>query len=313
MNINDIESTIPKGRAWIKWHNKSKEINVGAAFDLKYINMAMFTIASLIDSQNLETKLRLHLAVVDGFSVESMMKIYSLRAKIRDDVEFNFYNAKKVETDLKNTNTKGNAINAKLILPELLVDDIERIIIIDTGDIIVLKDLSEMYNWNMENKTYCGVLDISVMRYGLISKKRSDTYINTGSFLVNVKKAKSEKIYQKIVENKNVYKPSKIVHQDYLNDVANGKICILPIRFGLTPYHTIKAYKILAKYKKKYNRKYQNEMNSQALNPVIVHQWNAKWFRGKGLTIYRRIVQYYIKFAGIWNEICQEYPGACIK
>lgn len=194
-----------------------------------------------------------------------------------------------------------------------MVDDIERIIIIDTGDIIVLKDLSEMYNWNMENKTYCGILDIGVLKYGLISKKRSDTYINTGSFLVNVKKAKSEKIYQKIVENKNVYKPSKIVDQDYLNDIAYGKICILPIRFGLTPYYTIKAYKILARYKKKYNRKYQNEMNSQALNPVIVHQWNAKWFRGKGLTIYRRISQYYIKFAGIWNEICREYPGACKK
>lgn len=233
MNINDVESTILKGRVWIKGHNKSKEINVGAAFDTKYIPMAMFTIASLMDSQNLETKLRLHFAVVDNFSVESMMKIYSLREKIRDDVEFNFYNAKKVETDLKNTNRKGNAINAKLILPELLIDDIERIIIIDTGDIIVLSDLSEMYNWNMKNKIYCGILDEGVMKYGLISKKRLDAYINTGSFLVNVKKAKSEKIYQKIVENKNVYKPSRIIDQDYLNDVAYGKICNLPIRFGL--------------------------------------------------------------------------------
>lgn len=54
-------------------------------------------------------------------------------------------------------------------------------------------------------------------------------------------------------------------------------------------------------------------MNSQALNPVIVHQWYGKWIRGKGLTIYRRIAQYYIKYAGIWNEMCQKYPRACKK
>ena len=71
----------------------------------------MFTIASIIDSQNLETKLRLHFAVVEGFSVEKMIKIYTLRDRIRDDVEFNFYNAKKVEIDLTNTNPKGIAVN----------------------------------------------------------------------------------------------------------------------------------------------------------------------------------------------------------
>ena len=38
--------------------------------------------------------------------------------------------------------------------------------------------------------------------------------------------------------------------------------------------------------------KNQAEMNSQAFNPVIIHQWNGKWYRGRGLTIYRRIVQY---------------------
>ena len=86
---------------------KLKEINVGAAFDTKYLLLAMFTFASIMDSQNLETKLRLHFAVVDYFSVESMIKIYTLRDKIREDVEFNFYNAKKIETDLRYTNPKG--------------------------------------------------------------------------------------------------------------------------------------------------------------------------------------------------------------
>ena len=220
VNLNEVESTIPGGRAWIKEKTKSKEINVGTGFDANFVLLAMFTIASIMDSQNLETKLRLHFAVVNGFPVEKMIKIYTLRDKIRDDVEFNFYNAKKVETDLNNTNPKGNGPNTKLIFPELLPDDIERIIILDTGDTLILRDLSEMYNWNMEDKIYYGVLDNGVMKYGPISKKALDIYINTGSFLVYVKKPKSEKIYGKIVENKRLHKPSALFEQNILNDVA---------------------------------------------------------------------------------------------
>ena len=54
-------------------------------------------------------------------------------------------------------------------------------------------------------------------------------------------------------------------------------------------------------------------MNSQALNPVVIHQWNGKWICGRGLSIYRRIVQNYIRIAGIWDEICPVFPGVCKK
>ena len=116
-----------------------------------------------------------------------------------------------------------------------------------------------------------------------------------------------------IVKNKNLYKPSINVDQNYLNDVSYGKIGILPIKFGLTPYQTIIAYLKYAKLTKNYQ--YLKNQNSQDfnLNPVIIHQWNGKWVQGRGLTIYRRIAQYYIRLAGIWDEMCKEYPGACKK
>jgi lipopolysaccharide biosynthesis glycosyltransferase len=179
----------------------------------------------------------------------------------------------------------------------------------------------------MEDKIYYGVLDDGVMKYGRFSKKALDIYINTGCYLVDIKKAKSEKIYEKIVKNKSLYKPSPLIDQDLLNDVAYGKIGYLPIRFGLKapftddkisdspPYRT-NYNNILekAKYKEKYNLpKNRFEMNSQALNPVVIHQWNGKWICGRGLSIYRRIVQNYIRIAGIWDEICPVFPGVCKK
>ena len=75
------------------------------------------TIASLIDSQKNETKLRIHFAVVNNFTSENMLKIYSLREKIKDNVEFNFYNAKLIERQMKGQSEKGNGIMAKLLLP----------------------------------------------------------------------------------------------------------------------------------------------------------------------------------------------------
>ena len=199
--------------------------------------------------------------------------------------------------------------------------------LLDLGDTLVLRDLSEMYNWNMEDKIYYGVLDQGVMKYGHFSKKPLDIYINTGSFLLDVKKVKSEKIYEKVVENIKLYRPSSIIEQDILNDVAYGKIGYLPWRFGIKAPFTDDKYSDSsskrtdydnflekAKYKEKYNLpKNREKLNSQSINPVIIHQWNGKWAHGRGLTIYRRIVQYYIRFAGIWDEICPKYPGLCKK
>ena len=327
VNINEVESSIPNGRPWTKRINKEKEINVGAAFDERYILKSMFTLASIMDSQKLETLLILHLAVVDNFSVENMLKVYTLRERIRDDVEFIFYNAKRSEIDFKGIHTKGNSVCARLLLPELMPDDIERLIIFDTGDAMVLRDLTEMYHWDMKGKLYSGVIDGLINTIGRVSKKPLDIYINTGNYLVDVKKVKLEKMYDKYVKYKEEYRGSRIADQDLLNDVAIGQIGYMPMRFGLiSPYESDKdsddlnaksqyGYVEKARHKEEtpFLPKSQTEVTLKAFNPVVIHQWNGKWMDGKGLSIYRRIAQYYIRFAGIWDEMCQKHPGFCSK
>ena len=284
------------------------------------------TLASIMDSQYPKTKLRFHLAVVLSFNSKDMLKIYSLRNKIRDDVEFNFYNAKKVENDLKDLNTKGPGAVAKLLLPELLPDDIDKLIIFDTGDLLVLRDLYKMYNWNMSEYLYLGVPGRKVGHYALFTQKIFDVYINTGSILVNVKKVKSEKIYKKCVINKDLYR-SPTGDQDLLNDIAFGKIGYLPMKFGMRApykndkdsdkplfdnpfYHTIKKY---FKINFRFIPKNINKITQLGNNPIVIHQFNGKWMNGKGLTVYRRLAQYYIKLAGIWEDMCKKHPGYCIK
>lgn len=179
------------------------------------------TIASIIDSQKPETKLRFHFAVVHDFDVKHMLKIYSLRGRIRDDIEFNFYNAKKSEIELRNLNPKDPGAVAKLLLPNLLPKDVERLIVFDTGDLLVLRDLTIMYNWKMDNYICLGIPGGKIRKYAMISKKKYKRYIN---------------IYEKCVKNKDIYH-NEIADQDLLNDILFGKIGYLPFKFGMrSPY-----------------------------------------------------------------------------
>lgn len=326
VNINEIENTIPNGRVWNKNKNIKNEINIGIQLDPGYVLRVMMTIASIMDSQKNTTKIRFHFAVVLSFNESNMLKIYSLRRKIRDDVEFNFYNAQKVEIDFKDMNTKGPGAVAKLLLPDLLPNEIDKLIVFDTGDLLVLRDLSEMYNWNMKNYLYVGVPALGIGKYATISKKKFDIYINVGNFIINVTKVKKEKMYEKFIKYKNIYK-SAVADQHLLNDIAFGKIGYIPLKFGLrSPYKNdkesenpplINGYSFVNRIKFKnifpFIPKNESQLFKEGYSPVVIHHCNIKWMYGKGMTIYRRLAQYYIRLAGIWDELCNKFPGYCIK
>ena len=327
INLNKIESTITNGRKWeTKYSDEENEINIGFQIDSNYVLRCMMTLASIMDSQKNTTKIRFHFAVVLNFEIDDMIRIYSLRNIIRDDVEFNFYNARRVEKDLIGLNTKGPGAVAKLLLPELLPNDIERLLVFDTGDLIILKDLTEAYYWNLTGYLYAGTPARGIGKYAKISKKIFDIYINVGNFLIDVKGVKSKKMYQKFVKYKNNYH-SSIGDQDLLNDVAFGYITYLPFKFGMiSPYfndkdsemarnNSIFSFVKIIKYKNKYKflPKNEEEFLRMGYSPVVVHHMHAKWMNGKGLTMYKRLAQYYIKVAGIWDELCLKFPYYCQK
>ena len=326
VNLNEIESTLTFGRRWEKLEYNSNQINVGLSLDRNFLLKTLITTASVIDSQKSATKLRLHFSVVKTFKTRDMIKIYSLRGKIREDVEFNFYDARKVQLKLKSITNKGPGLAAKLLLPQLVDESVKRLIIIDSGDVLVLKDLTIMYNWNMSNNMYMGSPDPAAGRFGKISNKILNVYINAGNYLIDVKKVKQKNMYKLFLKYKNIYK-SPFAEQNMINDIANGEIGYLPVEFGLVP--PFQDDKLFYKHKEKsvyvsFNltiisnnsnflpKTYEDFLHS-AYNPTIVHSWNGKWNDGKGMNIYRKLCQYYIKLTGFQKEICYKIPGYCIK
>ena len=242
VNLNAIESSLSFGRKWKTYHFHSHEINVGSSLDPNFILETIITTASVIASQKPTTKLRLHFSVVKKFKAKHMIKIYSLRSRIREDVEFNFYNASRVEGELNSISDRGTGLTAKLLLPQLLDDSIKKLILIDNGDLLVLKDLSIMYNWDMKNNIYMGVPDIGARLYGKISKKKIEVYINVGHYLIDVQKVKKKNMYNQFLKYRNIYGPP-FAEQYLINDLANGEIGYLPIEFGLVqPFSNDKLF-----------------------------------------------------------------------
>ena len=331
VNLNEIESNLSFGNKWETNKYDSNIINVGTSLDSNYILKAIITTTSVIFSQKSTTKLRLHFSVVNNFKPIDMIKIYSLRYRIRDDVEFNFYDASRVERELYSISRKGPGLAAKLLLPQLVENNVKRLILIDNGDLLVLRDLSQMYNWDMKNNIYMGSPDTGAGVYGKISGKILKVFINVGHYLIDVKKVKRKNMYKLFLKNKNVYK-SIFAEQLMLNDIAYGEIGYLPIEFGLIPPFKNDKFFHLRKNRKNsiyecYNIKIISEMSNKinllpktykeflfhAFNPVIVHSWNGKWSEGKGMNIYRKLCQYFIELSGMKKEICGKYPGYCIK
>ena len=221
---------------------------------------------------------------------------------------------------------KGPGLAAKLLLPQLLEDNVKRLIIIDSGDLLVLKDLSLMYNWNMSNNIYMGSPDNAAGIFGKISNKTLNVYINAGMYLIDVKKVKRKNMYNLFLKYKNVYGPP-FAEQHMINDIAYGKIGYLPFEYGLVPIFSNDEDYIYGKNKSVYTcfnlsiiskdtnflpRTYE-EFLHLVHNPVIVHSWNGKWSEGNGLNIYRKLCQYFINLTGLKEEIYAKFPGYCKK
>lgn len=181
----------------------------------------------------------------------------------------------------------------------------------------------------MGNYLYLGAPAPCIGAFGLISKKPYDVYINIGHFLLNVKKIKKQNMYEKFLKYKDVYKNNIIVDQHLMNDVAQNQIGYLPVRFGLfSPFINDKESddpKINNQYEfyKMDNKKLKNifsflpkntsDFFRHSYNPVVIHQWNGKWVYGDGLSIYRRLAQCYMRYAGVYDDLYKKLPLYCKK
>ena len=326
VNINEIEHKINNKK---DLHSKKIEsiINIGFTLDKDYILETMLTIASIMATQNKTTKVRFHFGVTKRFTPEKMIKMYELRNKINNLTEFNFYYLKDSIAKMKKFHPKGEACPGKFELPMLLSNDIERLIIFDAGDLLVLRDLTELYNYNMGDYWVLGTPEPSIIDSFMKKRYNITKYINIGSILLDVKKFKMFNFWLNFTNNRFLTLEGQPDQTLFNILVPDNKKNFLPFKFGgFSLFRDDKKYDSMS-FEKFGFKDWLNSFDSKSLpekpnseegiilklyNPRFIHQFNGKWENGEGLSIYRLLAKYFILLAGISKEICKKKPGYCI-
>ena len=201
--------------------SKYNNIHVSFGTDLNYMLISLITIASLLKNSSPETFIHLHSLLLDC-SFEDIQHIYNLK-KINKNVDFIFYNAKQAEYDFERGRKEPRGIGeyTRLLIPHI-VNNTNRIIILDTGDLIVNRDLSELYFFDIEDNYFVFSLEDAAGRYlPDIIFSRSNFYFNGGVCLVNVRKFREDNLYKNAFFTSIAYSNLPCPYQDILLVISN--------------------------------------------------------------------------------------------
>ena len=235
-------------------YSEFNNIHIAMSFDNDYYLLSSITIASLLNNSDINSYIHLHIIVVENFSYFTMKKLNSLKYKINNNSEFIFHNGSKAELDFGiqiKSEPYGVGEYARLLTPEL-INETDRIIVTDSGDLFFEKDLLELYNYPLDNKLIMGIVDPYTKCFKDYFYFQKENYFNGGVLLFNSKKWREMKIYQDIVNFYNSFQykgrlPTPI--QDILNTFFPSlAIGILPLRYNLQGFYDIKVSKAKNSY-----------------------------------------------------------------
>jgi lipopolysaccharide biosynthesis glycosyltransferase len=164
----------------------------------------------------------------------------------------------------------------RLLLPEILPQDIYKVIYLDT-DTIVLKDLAKLWEIDTEDYHFLAVQEpdgpyvidcfrafnpeLKDLDFSQFQVTPEHKYFNSGVMVINIQKWRQDGVAEKALNFLELYFP-KYADQDALNVVSAGQWRILDPRWNTTQ----------AFYEKQKNNPYSPEIIDQVVrNPFIIH------------------------------------------
>ena len=150
-----------------------------------------------------------------------------------------------------------------------IFQDMDKILYLDT-DMIVLRDLSDLFNTDLENHYAAVMKDMAGTYEGCATRLGTKSYFNSGMMLLNLKKMRKDNIPEKLLDYKLHRDRGHFMDQDCLNVVfAENVIYVSPIynwmavnQMNYSPQEVMNFYGI------------NNELNID--NVAIVHLTNRQ-------------------------------------
>ncbi len=261
------------------------EIPIVLAGDNNYAVPMMVVIESLLSTAKKTTTYRLDLLVSNDFSKENMDKIERI-CKRHEKYKLNFHVMDAAEDDkFVQIEHISAATYYRLKLPELL-KDVKKCVYLDC-DIVVKKDLSELFRLNVDDKYIAGVpaagyyypdtkVQVKLDELGIPDM---NSYVNAGVLIMNLANMRRDNLSEEFyfLLNKNFASQD----QDILNVACYKGIRRLPFKYNVMTKYPIddkSAYTKSEMLQRAYTRP---EWNGGRKNPVIIHYadickpWNS--------------------------------------
>jgi lipopolysaccharide biosynthesis glycosyltransferase len=292
------------------------------AFDKNYISLTLISMASILNTSSPYTYIHFHLVLVNKIQYTDLKPIINLN-KINKNVEFVFYNGKQVEYDFGERGKKerrGVGDYARVLIPEI-VNNTNKIIILDSADIIVKKDLSELYFFDIGDNYFVFTLDPNAGTFhkNLIFS-RNNFYPNTGICLTNVRKFREDNLYKNSFFSSLAYEHLPCPYQDIFLMISNYKFKYWPLNYNcpqffndneknLINYNSSAIYNWLLSQQYSQYRYSKEELVEASINPVIVHLYANKPFLNLANSENTLTWINYAKMAGVYDKMKEKYPN----
>ena len=296
-------------------------IHLVMGFDLYYTELSSISIASILNTSSPETYIHFHILVLN-FRFSDMKKIIGLK-KINKNVDFVFYNALQAVYDfgeIAKNEPRGAGNYARLLAAEI-VNNTNRILTMDSGDIIAQKDISEVFYFDLEDNYFAWILeDVAGNENSGDKFFRNIFYPNSGVCLYNVRLWRKDNLYKKSILARHSYKNMPCPYQDILIVISNYKFKYFPLKYNCNPFFL--TYEDM-KNRKKDTKLIEDWIKSQrfspykysieeiidaAIDPVITHFYHYKLHNQIVCNFWTLEWIKYAKLTGLYEDIKKKYP-----
>ncbi len=246
-------------------------MDIALSFDSGYVMPSGVAIASICES-NAGRDLHFHL-FVNGVSEDDKSKIESVVAGRAEVIFYDVDVALLAKCPINpNIHSQSIAKYFRLLIPSLIDPAIERILYLD-GDIIVRRELSELFTLDMEGCTIGMVYDkirFDTEVFNRLQYEREHGYFNSGVCLIDTirwrERGCTEVIFDYIAENASILTWED---QDALNKVFAGDCLALPFKYNVQEYMFYKCEDYIYWAD-------QSQLQEARHEPVIVHTCGVK-------------------------------------
>ena len=295
-------------------------IHIGMAFDVNYILLSSVSIVSILNTSSKDTYINFHI-VLNNCSYNDIKPIISLE-KINERVSFIFYNGKQAEYDFIRgfDEPRGIGEYSRLLIPEI-INNTNKILILDSADILAIKDLSEIFFFELGNYYYAFSLENSAGRFtDDFIFSRNNFYPNGGVTLLNTRKFREDKLYKKAFLASITYEFLPCPFQDILLMISNYNFKMLPLNFNCIQFYKDKEKFIKDNFQSeelsiwmndqklspfKYSKE---ELVNAAMNPIIIHLYKSKPYHNAANKEFTNIWINYAKMTNLFENIKKNYP-----